>query len=277
MLKSEIPIVLLHASGSSARQWKHLVEQIDGKAYAIDLCDHGRRVGQPLLPFTLSAEASAIERLLENLGGAYLIGHSYGGAVAINLARRRPDLVHALAVYEPSLLMLLQHDAGSRTEWNAVVANVTDIIKNAMQGRLEAAARRFVAMWSGEDVWDSMQPEQQQSFAAHMPAIKRHFYAVYGEPLVPGDFAALPMPRLLMHGERTVPMAARIIELLHGALPADSNAQVRCEQIKEAGHMGPVTHAEAVNRHILQFLASLAPGRQPQGLTPAATASYSPA
>lgn len=265
MLKAGTPIVLLHASGSSSRQWKSLVEQIGTNAYAIDLYDHGKRIGQPLLPFTLSAEAAPIERLLANLGGACLIGHSFGGAVAINIARHRPDLVTALVVYEPALLMLLQHDAGSKAEWNRLVTNVTDIIRNVMQGRLEAAAERFITMWSGKDAWNSMQSEQQQAFAAHMPAIKRHFYALYNESLAPADFASLPMPRLLLHGERTLPMASRIVELLHAALTEHPDLLARCKQIKDAGHMGPITHSAEVNRCIVEFLSSISPVRQPNG------------
>lgn len=47
--------------------------------------------------------------VLELLGdGAHLVGHSYGGVVALVVALRRPDLVHSLTLIEPSPLRTAQ-------------------------------------------------------------------------------------------------------------------------------------------------------------------------
>src|SRR6185437_3555649 len=47
-------------------------------------------------------EAVWIERYLEP--GAHLVGHSYGGVIALLAAARRPELVRSLTVLEPPCL-----------------------------------------------------------------------------------------------------------------------------------------------------------------------------
>src|SRR5689334_21037331 len=88
-------VVLLHSSGSSPRQWDALVEKLQQRfrplAVELDGGDDEARVGATL----------------ERLGGAHVVGHSYGGAVALMVASRRPTLVESLALYEPVLFRAL--------------------------------------------------------------------------------------------------------------------------------------------------------------------------
>lgn len=57
-------------------------------------------------PVCIADHARDAARLLEHLGiaKAHVAGHSSGGAVALQLALDRPELVHSLALLEPSLL-----------------------------------------------------------------------------------------------------------------------------------------------------------------------------
>ncbi len=52
-------------------------------------------------------QAADCRRLLEVLGAdrAHLVGHSYGGAIALQLATDAPDLVQTLALLEPALMV----------------------------------------------------------------------------------------------------------------------------------------------------------------------------
>jgi pimeloyl-ACP methyl ester carboxylesterase len=57
-------------------------------------------------PFTMSQQASDARTLLRHLGiqRAHVAGHSYGGAIAIQLALETPNLVGSLALLEPALV-----------------------------------------------------------------------------------------------------------------------------------------------------------------------------
>jgi pimeloyl-ACP methyl ester carboxylesterase len=56
---------------------------------------------------TIAAEASDCRSLLGHLGidCAHVVGHSFGGAVALQMALDAPDLVHSLALLEPALMV----------------------------------------------------------------------------------------------------------------------------------------------------------------------------
>jgi len=65
--------------------------------------------------------------LLEEVGGAHLVGHSYGGVDCLLAAGQRPDLVRSLVVIEPNLLDLVTHQPGPA----AVVARLHSLYSGA--------------------------------------------------------------------------------------------------------------------------------------------------
>ena len=246
------PVVLLHSSASSARQWQALVETLraDHDVHALDLFGHGQRAGWAgPAPMRLADEAAAIESLLDALGGAHVVGHSYGGAVATKIATRRPALVRSLALYEPVLFGLLRADAASRRELAAVVA-VADAMRESIErGDAQDAARRFITLWSGAAAWEALTTDRRAAFATRMPVVLQHFDALFCDPMSAADIARLRMPMLLLEGAMTVRPAQRVADHVHGAVP-------RAHRVRLAGlpHMGPVTHPHAVNRHLADFL-----------------------
>lgn len=70
---------------------------------APDLIGHGR--SSWAAPWTLDANVAALADLLDvDTGGpVVVVGHSFGGAVALNLAAARPDLVAALVLLDPAV------------------------------------------------------------------------------------------------------------------------------------------------------------------------------
>ena len=60
---------------------------------AIEFHGHGEQPAwRGNAPMTLADEAALAIPALEEAGGAHVIGHSYGGAVALKLATMRPRL-----------------------------------------------------------------------------------------------------------------------------------------------------------------------------------------
>lgn len=246
------PVVLLHSSGASSRQWHALVGtlQRQHEVHALDLHGHGSRAAWPgPAPMRLADEAAPVERLLEQLGGAHLIGHSYGAAVALELASRRPALVRSLVAYEPVLFCLLIGDALSRREAQAIIVTAGVMHQHMAQGQPEAAAQHFVDFWSGPGTWAALPADRQQGAAARMPAVMQQFGALFGEPLALADLARLRMPALLCDGGRTVPVTHRIVQLVRSAMPGALQ-----KTFDPMGHMGPVTHADLFNRSVADFL-----------------------
>ena len=250
-------VVLLHSSASSARQWDRLVETLAPhfRVRAIEFHGHGDRTAwRGGAPLTLADEAALVVPLLEEAGGAHVVGHSYGAAVALKLTTMYPKLVRSLVAYEPVLFRLLFEDIAYQQPVQDLVAVAASMRDRIAAGQEHSAAQRVVDFWSGGGAWESMPSGKQASIAARMRAVIQHFDALFGEPLQRAHLALLKMPMMFISGTRTAAVTRRIAELLRLTLP-----HAKHEVLPAMGHMGPITHATEVNRQVAKFLHLHAP------------------
>ena len=91
-----IPVVLLHALGSSARTWSRFAAELPRASIALDLPGHGTapRTGD----YTFPAMADHVRAAIAGHATVDVVGHSMGGAVAQFLAMRNPGLVRRLVI-----------------------------------------------------------------------------------------------------------------------------------------------------------------------------------
>ena len=198
---------------------------------------------------SLADEAALLGPLMKASAGVHLVGHSYGGVVALKAALQYPDRVRSVAVYEPVLFrMLFAFNRRDRAATEIRIA--ADSIRNWLaRGMLERSAQRFVDFWSGQGSWDALPTIHQDVIASRMPSVMAHFDALYGDSPSREELAELQAPALVLTGARTSLTTRRIGELLQLAMPDATH-----ERLEDMGHMGPVTHADAVGKRIAQFL-----------------------
>jgi len=79
---------------------RHRLHIVDRRGYGSSPAPEG--VGWPV-------DVPDLVALLEELGGAHLVGHSYGGVDALIVAGERPDLVRSLVVVEPPMYGISEH------------------------------------------------------------------------------------------------------------------------------------------------------------------------
>ncbi|NVE01427.1 alpha/beta fold hydrolase [Massilia sp. BJB1822] len=248
-------VVLLHSSMSSRSQWSELMKQqeSDFRFIAVDLLGYGKSPFPDHVEgaaFSLAHEADAVSAALAAHLDAgepfHLIGHSYGGATALRLARQMQERVLSLALFEPVAFHLLAKDDAARIEIETVVAAIL------AAGSEQDATRIFIDYWNRAGAFDALAPEQQARFTAQIAKVKLDFQALLGEPASLSDMAALDMPALLLHGQHAPASTRRVAEQLAAALPNANLAQTK------GGHMAPITHAAAVNPLLAGFLAGTA-------------------
>jgi pimeloyl-ACP methyl ester carboxylesterase len=108
-------VVLLHGLGASSAFWRPVAGALAGRAHTVvpDLLGFGSsiRLGTH---FHLDDQAAALIRLVDRHGGGPVVmaAHSYGAAVAVTVARERPDLVRRLVLVAPAAFA----DAGEARE-----------------------------------------------------------------------------------------------------------------------------------------------------------------
>jgi len=247
------PVVLLHSSGSSAAQWRALGELLAPRYRVIapDLYGYGGTAHWPGRgPFHLECEAQIVLALLARVGRrAHLVGHSYGGAVALHVAGLRGDLLRSVTLIEPVAFHLLR---GTDTSALAEITEVAENVAHATaRGEYLAGFGRFVDYWNGPEAWAEVPAEKRYSMAARLPKIALDFHATLNEPTRLEDFRSMAVPTLLLHGTRSPWPTRRICDLLERVLP---DAQLKT--IGGAGHMAPVTHRDHVNAMIVAQLDS---------------------
>jgi pimeloyl-ACP methyl ester carboxylesterase len=253
-------VVCLHSSGSSSAQFRDLTARLarGNRVIAPDFLGHGRS------PKATSAAASIFDEDAEQVaaiaaahGGAHLVGHSYGGAVALRVALAHPQLVRSLVLYEPVVFGALVLRAEHAPLWQEITQTGRAIVWQTRMSRPLAAARRFVDYWSGNGSWLALGTARQTAIALRMPAVADQFEALFGwQPLA--ALRRLQAPVLLMHGERTRRVTQAIVAQLAGRLP-----RLIQWRIRGAGHMGPVTHAEEFNAGVQRFLEPAQAAAQP--------------
>lgn len=234
---------------SSQSQWNKLVAREAGRYrfVAVDLLGYGR-APFPLDPdgFTLAHEVDAVMASIAAHVDAHepihLVGHSYGGATALRLARELGARVQSLCVFEPVAFHLLPHDSPVRAQVCALVEAI-DSAPTRHDG-----ARAFIDYWNAAGTFDTLAEAQQARFAAQVEKVLLDFRALLGEPVTLADCAQLTMPALVMSGSASPRSTRELAALLADALGNAASAQVA------GGHMAPITHADAVNGLVAAFL-----------------------
>lgn len=254
-------VVCLHSSTGSQAQWRGLVGQLveHWQTMSVDLHGHGRSPSWPqIMPNTLDVEALAVIDAVRHAGpapeGVHLVAHSYGAAVALQIALLQPLWVRSLTLYEPVAFGVIHAMSPGDASLDEIVATARTVAIAVEAGDLEGASRRFVDYWSGAGTWEAMGAPQREAVRSRIATIPRHFEALFAARWAARPLGSLTMPTLLMHGSQTRTPARRVADLVAAAgLP-----RLRRHEVANAGHLGPMTHEGLVNHTIVDHLQAQA-------------------
>ncbi|MCQ0093928.1 alpha/beta fold hydrolase [Roseovarius sp. M141] len=253
------PALLIHCSLADSGVWRGMAPSLSGalSMTAFDMPGHGRsadwdaRGEMSTVCAGMAADFAA--DLAQDCGPVNVIGHSFGGVVALRLAVERPDLVRSLVMIEPVFFA-----AGLRTQPDACEEHLAEqraFVAAMAAGDLAKAARNFIGQWGGGRPWDSFSAEAQARIAQQMPLIAAVGPALYDDVaglLEPGVLEAVDIPVLLLEGSE----APQIIPAINAALAARF-PRARRGVIDGAGHMSVATHPGQLSAEVLRFLAEV--------------------
>jgi esterase len=239
------PILCVHGTGGSALMWGAAVPELArlGRVIVYDRrgCTRSQRP-HPYDKTSVAEHADDAAALLEALGAtpAAVVGRSYGGEVATDLALRYPERVRALVLLEAAVLNL-SAEAVAWEEW--------------LRQRVQAAAaddpatvgETFIRAVLGDAAWDGFPAPVKQMFADNGPAILAE---VTGGPL-PVDKAALATidkPTLLVAAASSPEAFRQVTEAMATAMPKSRKHTV------EGGHL--INPADPAVLRFLQELPS---------------------
>ncbi|MGH2736678.1 MAG: alpha/beta fold hydrolase [Actinomycetota bacterium] len=222
------PILCIHGTSSSALVLGDAVEKLAtrGRCIAYDRrgCFRSERP-KPYESTDVSDHADDAAALLDALGAtpALVIGRSYGGEIALDLARRYPTKVAALVLLEPAVFSL---DPEARAWDRALVEKVL----GAGAKDASSVAEVFLGEVVGARAWESFPPELKQMFTGNGPAILAELKGRRFDPTAEA-LGQIDHHTLIVSSKDSPEAFRRVDDALAEALPNSETALV------EGGHL----------------------------------------
>jgi pimeloyl-ACP methyl ester carboxylesterase len=242
------PVVLLHSSLSSARQWQPLVKLLEPHYLVIniDLLSYGNaeKVADEL-NYNFDVEINRIKKIITHVAqhqSFHLVGHSCGGAIALKLAIENPEKILSLSLYEPVAFHLLEQTSDARmlADNFANKVNIDDRYQ---------AAEIFTDFWNKTGFFKALPQKVQDIMARDMPKVSLDFKGLISEKYTLTDLSGLTSKVLMMTGEHSPELSQSLANQIKANLP---NVE---HQHFSTGHMGPVSHSGLIHPAIARFIA----------------------
>jgi pimeloyl-ACP methyl ester carboxylesterase len=250
-------VVFLHASASGISQWR-AYQQVLSDRYvtaAVHLYGYGgttpwRRPHRQ----RLADQAGLVGTVIRAIGRpTHVVGHSFGGAVALETARQFQDVV-SVAVYEPTAFWLLQTEVPEC--WEEISGVVRAVKTGVASGDLGGAASGFVDYWARGRQWERMSDRQRATVASAMASVAHEADALTSPPADPDAWLAdVPAPTLVMQAQDSPAPVREVARLL------TEHGRRQLHVVDSGGHMAPVTNPAAVLAALPPFLDRSSPSR----------------
>jgi pimeloyl-ACP methyl ester carboxylesterase len=248
------PVLLVHSSACRGGFWHGLIKELgEGFTfYTPDLAGYGRSQCMSRKA-ALRDEAEFIAPLLwHDPQRFHLVGHSFGGAVALAAALAWPDRVRSLTLYEPTTFSILRCRGSDDRELFETITRVAADMKALLDaGSDDAAMARFVDFWNGAAVWDRKPAAERAQLSRLAGKVIEDFRMLFEASWSADDLSRMALPTLILRGDASPPVAARVTDVLAALI---GNTRIRT--IAGAGHMAPVTGPKPVAAAILDHIRS---------------------
>lgn len=215
------PVLLIHGA-FIADAMRPLAEQPGLGEYRViwyHRRGYGESGGEP--PPDVATHASDARALVEHLGAApaHVVGHSYGGATALQLASDAPEVVGSLVLLEAGI-------PGQIPSAEVVGQAIEQVVQPIQEGDAESACDRFLRMVLGGDyrqlIADSVSPAAwAQVLADADDAFQGDLGSLQSWAFGPEEAARISCPALLVLGEASDATARQTLDELGISFPED--------------------------------------------------------
>jgi 3-oxoadipate enol-lactonase len=249
-------LLFVHGMCGDARVWEDTVGRLAGAHTCVSYDRRGHsRSPRGDLPESDAVHADDAAALIERLDLEPVVVASSGGArIAVELLRRRPELVRGAVLSEPPMLHLAPE------EGSAFRAELVPRIEDAVgRGGPEAAVDAFFS-YVCPGLWRRVSEEVRGRYRANAPALFAELEAPPNR-LGTDELARLATPALVLSGSDSHPVFRKVAAVLVRSLP-----DARWMELAGSGHVTyaekPAEFAAAVAAFVGEVFAPMAPSRR---------------
>ncbi|MGI9352374.1 MAG: alpha/beta fold hydrolase [Rhizobiaceae bacterium] len=249
-------VVLLPPGASSAAAWRGVTAELSAtfECLAVNLSGYAEtETFHSNRAMTLDDEAKAVLALLgSRKAEVHLVGHSYGGAVAINLVQHHGHRFSSLTLIEPAAYPMLMQVGELELAEDVLQINRA-FITRVHNGDNDAAFRGYFDFYNnGPRKWTDLSGSAKQRLLAVAKPVAAALEAVHASDSKLDELANLQIPTLVVAGAETDKVHARLARAI-----AHKIANSRLEIIPQAGHMCSLTHPVELAGLILSHIADV--------------------
>jgi pimeloyl-ACP methyl ester carboxylesterase len=230
------PVVLIHGAGGSHQHWLYQVRDLpQSVSYALDLPGHGRSPGTGR--DSIGAYGDWLRAFLDEAGlaRAVLVGHSMGGAIALDLALRWPDRVAGLGLVA----------TGARLR-------VAPAILEGIRQEPDEAVRLITDWAFGPEAPEEIVRLGRRQMGEVDPGVLYGDFVACDAFDVRERLGEIQAPALVLCGTQDRMTPAKYATFLRNGI-----AGAGLQLIEGAGHMLMIERPQAVNRALIRFLEAL--------------------
>ena len=249
-----VPVVLLHGSMNTRRQWRGLQKSLEAthQVIAVDLAGYGE-AAFPENPdtHTMEAEAHRVRHLIYDVlgckGPCHLVGHSYGGAISLCFAVLFPQDSLSLTLFEPmSNHLLVGRDDTTSENGIHLIADITAYHE---RGDDIGGSRAFFNHLTGTDTFDFLPEGAQKALSVGVKKMLLDYRTTMETGFTLEDYCGIEVPICLMRGKESPRLTTAVTGVLMEAIP-------KARHVTTPGdHMAPVFYPQDVNGEVMDHIA----------------------
>ena len=242
-------ILLIHGSQEDYRTF---MTQLDLLKEDFRVITYSRRYNYPNdnqylegTPFNPLTEAEDIEKLRIKLGleKFHIVGHSYGGLIAMAYANKYQENLISLVVSEPPLLSII----GCEESLNITEERLIKKLNIAFASNDTTLVMKSIfEFFVGEDIQDKIPPEALNALKANLTEMKA---LASSENPFPKLQTSFEIPTMIITTENTMPILKCTNEALVKNMPNAKHIH-----ISDASHDMWMTHPKIMANHLKNFI-----------------------
>ena len=205
--------------------------------------------------YSVSSEAEDLKLLISELNKpVHLVGHSYGGLIAMEFAINNPESVKSLTLSEPALVNWLRGIPKCASWYETVQEKLIEETKKAFITRdTTLVMKELFEFFAGADIQDQLPAEVLGLLKANL----REIEALVNSPVgfdcpSPEAVMALDVPLMILTSGNTMPMLnctnSKLVEI---------KPEATHHHMLDAGHEMWMTHPKKLADHLLNFIRQL--------------------